>query len=88
MPFERFNPSTPHISLGWAVCTIAEADKIHYHPAKPNEPCGYIEIFFADQWWRRPDTYSELSPYDWTKIEQPTPFQHQTTVNFTEDSHG
>jgi hypothetical protein len=85
MPFERFNPSYPHISLGWVVCGIDQADKVHYHPVKDQEPCGYFEIFFANQWWRRPDTYMAMSPYDWKKIDQLTPFDHTYTLELTDE---
>jgi hypothetical protein len=69
MAYERFNPSYPHFSLGWMVCTIDQADRSIYYSRKDGEPCGYWEIEFEGKFYRRPDTYAEISPYDWTLID-------------------
>lgn len=69
MAFERFNPSHPHFSLGWCVCTIDQADRAVYYTRKEGEPCGYWEISYEGHVYRRPDTYADISPYDWKRID-------------------
>jgi hypothetical protein len=70
MAIERFNPRVPHISLGWVVCSVHQAEKASYTPPIGKSPCGFWEIEVEGVKYKRPDRYSEMSPYDWTKIEE------------------